>query len=292
MSDAVRREAVPRTRSFLIFSAVLVGLVSGVIACNDAPEGAIAPKPVSAAAQVAPANKNPLKEVGEGHNAMVDAVLRDVAKTRSRGGPQKRLCKQVEESAIAYARANAKNPGEAVAILKSQDFCGSSIAASGIKGAAVRANLGEGYDIPQRAVDLLSMTDYYVSISYSAGQLDSYLGPINAAAMAELGWEDAQIVTSATSVAVSSLGYWTANLSSWGGQFGTAEAYLKADRGFETIPLAPKNSFWGDVWDITKADLEGAVSGGVAAKLVKAAIPEYAMWTAGGKSLIRLINKL
>jgi hypothetical protein len=291
MSDAVRRAVKPGAKSHAIFAIGLVAIVSGLIACNDTPQRTIEPvdaPPVSV--QNAPA-PNPNSAVGEGHNAMVDAVLRDVAKKRSKKGPQKKLCKQVEESAIEYARLNAKNPGEAVRLVKDQNFCGSA-GSSSIRGAALRANMGEGYGLSARAVELLNATDYYLSVSYSGGQLASYLGPINGAAMSELDWEEAQVVTSATSVAVSSLDYWSANLPSWGAQFQGAEAYLQADNGFHDVPLTPKYSFWGDVWDIAKADLEGAISGGVGAKLAKAAVPEAAMWVGGSKSLIRLIQKL
>lgn len=277
--STVRRAGNPGGKSFLIFSIGLVTFVSGLIACSDVATTSTAPARAAAVA----ADES---SVGEGHNVMVDAVLRDVAKKRSKGS-QKKICKLVEESAIEYARTTAKNPGVAVRLVKSQEFCGQS--GSAVRSAGVRANLFEEYGLSPRATELLNSTSYLVSVSYSAEQLQSYLSPINSAAMSELDWEEAQIVTSATSVAVSSLGYWSANLGYWQSTLTPGTAYLHAD-DFDDARLTPRYSFWGGVWDVAKADLEGAIGGGVGAKLAKAAIPEAAMWIGGSKSLIKVIQ--
>lgn len=275
----VRRAGQPAGKSFLIFSAGLVAMVSGLIACTDTPTASVAPQPGAVVTQDG--------SVGEAHNLMVDAVLRDVAKKRAKGS-QKKLCKLVEESAIEYARITAKNPGHAVSLVKKQDFC--SEAGSAVQAAGVRASLYEEFALSPRATELLNSTNYLVSVSYSAGQLQSYLSGINAAAMSELVWEEAQIVTSATSVAVSSFEYWNANLSYWQSTLTPGTAYLRSEEEFTDAPLTPRYSFWGGVWEVTKADLEGAISGGVGARLAKAAIPEYALWVGGSKSLIRAIQ--
>ncbi|MBA2687067.1 MAG: hypothetical protein H0U64_03100 [Gemmatimonadaceae bacterium] len=280
MSDKVRRAGKPVRRSFLIFSIGLVAFVSGLIACNDAPSTPTAPQLGAAAT----ARKG---SVGEGHNAMVDAVLRDVAKKRAKGS-EKKLCKLVEESAIEYARSTARNPGEAVSIIKKQEFCVASGLAA--RTAGMRAGLYEEYGLSPRATELLNSANYFLSVSYSAGALQSYLNSINAAAISELDWEEAQVVTSATSVAVSSFDYWNANLAYWQTTLTEGPGSVRSDVGFGDVRLTPMHSFWGGVWDVTKADLEGAIGGGVMARLAKAAIPEYAMWMGGSKSLISVIN--
>lgn len=293
MSDTVRKAVQPGRKSFLIFAIGLIAIVSGVNACNDSPGKAVEPAKADAAVPENSQGANPNAAVGERHNAMVDAVLRDVARKRKAKGSQKKLCKQVEESAIQYARTNAKVPAVAVKLLKQEDFCGTRATPAGIKGAGIRAgNIYEAYGVSARASQLLDMTDYYVGVSYSAGELASYLGPIDAAATSELDWEEAQIVTSATSVAVSSFAYWNANLVAWQTELGSTAATLRSDEGFDDVPMTPMHSFWGDVWTIGKADLEGAISGGVGAKLAKALIPEAAIWTGAAKSLIQIIKMI
>ncbi len=275
----VRRAGRPIERYFLLLSVGAVAAVSGLVSCTDAPTSTVAPDRAAVVTQEG--------SVGEAHNLMVDAVLRDVAKKRSKGS-QKKLCRLVEESAIEYVRKTAKNPGEAVSVVKKQDFCAAG--GTAIQAAGARAPLYEEYALSPRATELLNSAAYLVSVSYSAGQLQSYLSGINAAAFAELDAEEAQIVTSATSVAVSSFEYWNANFSYWASTLAPATAYLKSDDGFTDVPLTRRYSFWGNVWDVTKADLEGAISGGVGARLAKAAIPEYALWVGGSKSLIRAIQ--
>jgi hypothetical protein len=291
MSNAVRGAVQPARRSVMIFCASLVAIAAGVIACSDSPEKTVAPLAATAAVSDAGNGSNPNAFVGEGHNAMVDAVLRDVAKKRSNGLGQKKLCKLVEESAIEYARTTAKNPGEAVRAVKQVNFCETPTGSAGIR-VKTQGKIGEGYDLPQRAIDLLNATDYYTGISYSGAELAGYLAPINSAAVNELGWEDAEIVTSASAVAVSSLDYWTANLGAWQSEFGVQTAYQRVGKGFNDGGVTPYNSFWWDVWDIVKADLIGAVDGGTTAKLMKGAVPQYALYMGASKSLIKLISKL
>lgn len=290
MSDKVRRVVKPGGKSLVIFAFGVVALVSGLIACSDTPARTVAPANAVAADEAPPA-ANPHAFVGEGHNAMVDAVLRDVAKKRVKQPSQKKLCKMVQESAIEYARVHAKNPGAAVAMVRAQDFCatpgGSALAAK------AHSNIAEESGLSYRAIELLNSADYLMSIAYSASLLEAYLAPLNYAALTELDWEEAQVVTSANSVAVSSLAYWDSYLASWQGEFGSGQtAYLTDDSSIGDARMTPRYSRWGDVWDILKADFEGAVSGGVGAKLAKAAIPEAALWIGGSKSLIRFINKL
>ncbi|MBA3657156.1 MAG: hypothetical protein H0W69_07380 [Gemmatimonadaceae bacterium] len=251
-----------------------------MIACDDSATTSTGPRQAAVVAEQE-------QSVGERHNAMVDAVLREVAKKKAKGS-QKKLCKLVEESAIEYARTTASNPGQAVSLVKKQDFCKEP--GSAVRTAALKSNLYEEYGLSPRANELLNSTSYLVSVAYSADQLQSYLSPINAAAMSELDWEEAQVVTSATSVAVSSFSYWSANLSSWQTTLGRGTAYLRSDAGFDDARLTPRYSFWGDVWDVAKADLEGAIGGGVGAKLAKTAIPEAALWIGGSKSLIKVIQ--
>lgn len=292
MSDTVRKAVQPGRKSFVLFAIGLVAIVSGVNACNDSPGKTVEPGNARVAMREISPDANPNAAVGERHNAMIDAVLRDVSKKRRAKGPQKKLCKQVEESAIQYAQSNAKEPAEAIRLLEQHDFCGSRGGKAGIKPGGISVNIAEGYGLTARATQLLNMTDYYVGASFSAGELASYLQPIDVAALADLDWEEAQIVTSATSVAVNSFAYWSANLVTWQTELGTSAATIRAEQGFGDARLTPKYSFWGDVWTIGKADLEGAISGGVAARLAKAVIPEAAFWNAAAKSLIKGINML
>lgn len=275
----LRRAGQPVGKSFLIFSAGLVATVSGLIACTDTPTASVVPHVASVVTQEG--------SVGEGHNLMVDAVLRAVEKKRAKGS-QKKLCKLVEESAIEYARVSAKNPGLAVSLVKQQDFCADG--RSNVQGGSVRAALYEEFALSPRATELLNSTNYLISVSYSAAELQSYLSGINAAAVSELDPEEGLIVTSATSVAVSSFEYWSANLSYWESTLTTTTAYARSGDGGTDAPLTPRYSLWGKVWDVAKADLDGAISGGVGARLAKAAIPEAAMWIGGSKSLIKAIQ--
>lgn len=274
----VRKAGQPAGKSFLIFSVGLVAAVAGMIACSDVPTSSVVPQSAAVVTQEG--------SVGEGHNLMVDAVLRDVAKKRAKGS-QKKLCKLAEEAAIEYARVTAKNPGYAVSLVKKQDFCAE---ASASRAAGIRASLYEEYALSARATQLLNSTNYLVSVSYSAGQLQSYLGGIDAAAVAELDSEEAEIVTSANSVAVSSFEYWNANLGYWQSTLTQGKTQLRSPEGFTDGPMTRRHGFWGDVWEVTKADLDGAISGGVGARLAKTAVPQAAMWIGGSKSIIKAIQ--
>lgn len=314
MSNTVRRVVKPRRKLILFLSAGLASVVAGSIGCSDSLSRSTAPRDASSSTTHERASRpNPFAYVGVGHNAMVDAVLYAVSKKKSKGAGRQEVCRLTEEAAVEYARAHAKNPGEAMSQVKSQKFCDDRRTASGAGSGRARFWIADGLELSPRATELLNAIEYFVNISAYASELQARVDPINAAAQSDLDSEESQIVLSASAVAVSSLGYWSTNFEPWRTRIldGTiTPAYSMAsasDHGRGTSSprpgrgksnnvtdarMTPRFSFWAIVMDVAKADFEGAVTGGVAAKLAKAAIPEAAMWIGGSKSLIEAIHAI
>lgn len=283
---AVSRNRGRRKEILIFLSACLVAFIVGAVACSDASTRTVAPKPNPASVRVPAGNgENPFAFVGSGHNEGVDFVLRQVQAKKPKKATREALCRLAVQATTEFVVKAGRGGG----VRSDVDLCspGATLFPRSFLGMNPRLSIADGLDMTPRAADLANQVDYYASIASSAGELQGYLNPVNSAASNELAWDEGQVILSASAVAVSSFQYWVGNYNYW------ASVYSEtSSNAYSKLPgtATPRLTFWDDLKHVTRADLRGAVQGGVAAKIAQRAIPEAALWMGIAASAIDIIE--
>ncbi|MDQ6717742.1 MAG: hypothetical protein M3Z17_05255 [Gemmatimonadota bacterium] len=262
-----------RQRKTQLFILALVPMVVfTAVRCADS-SATTAPAPTTDGAAVQPEVAARLAKlhqqfdgVGKDHNDALAFVLKNLQRLPEKNRDRRNIC---ETARRAFAEFHKNRFGGEVpsSIDRSfASFCQSPSPSAGVLSAAMLADNSALKDLSPAAEGYFDQIAAAVDASGSVDDLANQVSGIEAAAAANLSYDEAGDVVMVGSVAINSAYYWVQSLPAWAPYLLSTPDYMVR---FSALPSAGSGvvprSDWSSIWSDAKAAAKRAVGGDVKA---------------------------